>query len=167
MNRLTLASRLSLFAALSLTTLCLAPRQAHASPEFPGVIQYDLTLEQAPPCWVCHAGNVTSSDTVFTPFGRALRLTGLIVEDSASLSRALDELDRNHIDSDHDGMSDIDELMRGYDPNTPPFEGPAPEWKVGCDAVGGAGGAPLSGGLALSAVVGLALVGWRARSRKR
>ncbi len=167
MNRLSSSVRLSLFAALALTTLAAAPLSAHASPAFPGTMLDHLALPQAPPCWVCHAGNVTSYDTVFTPFGRSLRLNGLIAEDSTSLTRALDELDRNNIDSDHDGMSDIDELMRGYDPNTPPFEGPAPEWKVGCDAAGGAGGAPLTGGLALTAVVGLALVGWRARSRKR
>ncbi len=167
MNRLTAALRLSLLVALGLGALAAAPSAAHASPGFPGVMLDHLSLPQAPPCWVCHAGNVTSYDTVFTPFGRSLRLNGLIAEDSTSLTRALDELDRNNIDSDHDGMSDIDELMRGYDPNTPPFEGPAPEWKVGCDAAGGAGGAPLTGGLALTAVVGLALVGWRARSRKR
>ena len=166
MNRLSSSVRLSLFAALALTTLAAAPLSAHASPRFPGTMLDHLSLSQAPPCWVCHAGNVTTYDTVFTPFGRSLRLNGLIARDATSLTRALDELDRNAVDSDHDTVSDIDELTLGTDPNTPPFEGPAPTWNVGCDAAS-RGRTPLTGGLALAAVGGLALGGWRARSRKR
>lgn len=167
MKRLLGHARLMFLIALGLGALVAAPRQAHASPEFPRSITDHLLLPQDPPCSVCHAGNVTTNDTVFTPFGRSMRLHGLAVEDDASLIRALDALDRDGVDSDHDGVGDIDELMAGTLPNTPPSLPPPPDWKFGC-AVGSAGGSATTSGSVLAAVgVLLALRGARRRKRAR
>lgn len=168
MARLSAFARLSFFAALVLAVLVASPRLAAASPAFPVVmLNGSWGLTQAPPCALCHAGDVRARDTVFTPFGRALRLNGLIARDEASLTRALDELDRNAVDSDYDGVSDVNELIWGTDPNRPPsFADAPPTWTIGCSAAGGPRPAA-KGALAWLAVTGGILVGaWR-RKRSR
>jgi len=163
MNRLD--SRLAVLGVIALSTLAVAPALVHATPEFPRTITNHLGLPQDPQCGVCHAGEVTSYDTVFTPFGRSLRLQGMVAEDDASLIRALDALDREAIDSDHDTLTDIDELMAGGDPNTPPSTGPAPDWGYGCSASAARGHTPLTGALAAVAAVALAVRISRKRAR--
>jgi MYXO-CTERM domain-containing protein len=165
MNRLATRARLTLLPLIALGVLLAAPRAAHASPEFPGVMMAHLSLPGGPPCSMCHAGNVTSLDTVFTPFGRALRLNGLVVEDDTSLIAALDALDANGIDSDHDGVSDIDELTLGTDPNIPPTDVPPEPWHLGCSVAPGSGSLPAPYALAFLSLTGAIFV--RAWRRKR
>jgi len=87
-----------------------------ATPEFPGVIQQQLGLAQQPPCTICHATNAGGVGTVVKPFGIYLRSRGLVPFDDASLRNALlADLAERH--SSSGGLTDIDALKAGKDPN--------------------------------------------------
>ena len=98
--------------------MLLAPASARAVPEFPRVIRRDLALDYEPPCSICHLKNNTGVGTANTPFVLALRERGLDGESRTSLSDALTQLDDAKIDSDGDGVSDVDELRAATDPNS-------------------------------------------------
>jgi hypothetical protein len=170
MNRLTARARFTLLVALgAIAAVCavvLAPPSALATPNFPPTMREHLALgDYEPACSVCHAGDVRAYDTVFTPFGRALRLNGLVAEDDASLRRALDALDRESIDSDHDTLPDIEEIMAGTDPNRPAsFTELAPASSYGCSASRIDRDGAVSAGLAL---IGVALLGMRRAWRRK
>jgi MYXO-CTERM domain-containing protein len=103
--------------ALSIAGLLFAAG-AMASPQFPDEVKAHLMLANPPPCSLCHTNGVTGVGTVNTPFGKAMRAHGLQAEDTASLDSALDQMKSQNVDSDGDGVSDIDELIKGADPNT-------------------------------------------------
>ncbi len=87
-----------------------------ATPEFPGVIQQQLGLAQPPPCTICHATNAGGVGTVVKPFGIYLRSRGLVPFDDASLRNALlADIAERH--SSSGGLTDIDALKAGMDPN--------------------------------------------------
>jgi MYXO-CTERM domain-containing protein len=90
---------------------------ARATPGFPGAVQRILGATQAPPCAVCHAGGQTGLGTVTTPFGLAMRARGLAPGDEASLQTALTRLEADRVDSNGNGVLDVDELRAGSDPN--------------------------------------------------
>jgi hypothetical protein len=48
-----------------------------------------------------------------------MKARGLQAKDDVSLTNALDAMDRDHVDSDGDGVPDIQELLDDTDPNTP------------------------------------------------
>jgi MYXO-CTERM domain-containing protein len=102
-----------LLAALALT----APALAWATPDFPAAIARDLQLSAPPPCTICHATDAGGSGTVVKPFGKYLVSRGLVPFDEASLARALAAAAGENHDSDGDGISDIEVLRRGLDPN--------------------------------------------------
>jgi hypothetical protein len=111
--------RHSIGGAAALAVLALSwPRPAHAVPEFPREVQYDLALDYEPPCSLCHVKNNTGIGTARTPFALSMRDYGLSAEDGASLSAALTGLAQDKVDSDADGTSDTDELKAGSDPNS-------------------------------------------------
>jgi Bacterial TSP3 repeat len=101
-----------------------------ASAQYPGLIQTDLSLSALPPqsCSLCHVNGIGNIGTANTPFGKAMRMQGLVFENDASLKAALMALETAGTDSDGDGVSDIAELRAGTDPN------------VGAIPDGGAGG---------------------------
>ena len=132
----------------------LGATSARATPTFPGVIQKELGLSSTPQCAVCHQGGQTAVGTVTTPFGAALRGKGLVFYNDASLRTALGALAAENVDSDGDGMSDVEELKADRDPNKNDATGGIdtglpPEPFYGCAAAPGAPGALVLLGLGL------------------
>lgn len=87
-----------------------------ATPNFPSVIQQRIGLAQPPPCTVCHATDAGGAGTVVKPFGIYLQSRGLVPFDEASLRNALmADIAEHH--SSGGGLTDIDALKAGLDPN--------------------------------------------------
>lgn len=101
--------------------LLLLAAPAWATDAFPGAIQTKYMLADLPPeiCALCHVNGITGVGTVNTPFGRAMRMRGLVLNDNVTLNAALDALAAESVDSDGDGMTDVAELMAGTSPNVP------------------------------------------------
>lgn len=108
---------LSSLSTLSALAVLAFSAGAAASPTFPPAIQTKLGLSNEPSCAICHEGGRGASGTVTTTFGRAMLARGLKVGNVASLSAALDQVAADGLDSDNDGVKDIDELKAGKDPN--------------------------------------------------
>jgi hypothetical protein len=115
------------------------PTVAEASPGYPGAVQMYLKLSYTPPCTICHTTVVGNAATATQPFALALRAAGLVRESTTSLQTALDTLTANGTDSDCLGVSDVQQLKNGQDPNTGAFiDGsgkPAPA-DAGCEGGG-------------------------------
>ncbi|MGV3622473.1 MAG: thrombospondin type 3 repeat-containing protein [Archangium sp.] len=91
---------------------------AFASDPYPIAISTKYGIDPPPQsCSLCHTGGITGTGTVNTPFGTALRMRGLVAGNVTSLNTALDTLETDGADSDGDGVTDIDELKNGTDPN--------------------------------------------------
>jgi hypothetical protein len=103
-------------ATLVALLLLLASAPARATPNFPGAIAQDLGAP-TPQCSICHAGGVTGRGTVTTLFGQAMLARGLVANDTASLQTALDKMRADKVDSNGNGILDVDELIAGSDPN--------------------------------------------------
>jgi len=95
----------------------LGPLVAAASPGYPDALQTDLGLASAPGCGLCHHAATAPVGAADTPFGKATVAHGLVTGDATSLSRALDSLRTDGVDSDGDGAKDLDELSWGGNPN--------------------------------------------------
>jgi hypothetical protein len=151
-----------------LTVALLGAASARASSNFPAVVKSDLGLTSTPGCDLCHFNGQTGMGTATTPVGKTLKSLGVSAGSASSLSAALTKMTTNKTDSDGDGVSDVDELKAGTNPNVangaadggtaPPVNNlPVPTY--GCAAVPGV--MPLVG-LAL-----LALAGRRGLRRER
>ncbi len=114
---------------------------AFATDTFPATIQTKYGLPDLPPelCALCHTNGIVGSGTVNTPFGRAVRMRGLLPNNAASLTAALDALAADAVDSDNDGVTDVAELMAGTSPNVA-------NAMMGGGAGGGGGGGGAGGG---------------------
>jgi hypothetical protein len=140
--------------------MALSARAAVATPNFPNAIQRDLSLSYSPQCSLCHVGGNTSASAVQTPFAKSMKARGLVAYDETALQTALNRM--GTVDSDHDGVSDIDELRAGTDPNLGSGQEPV---TYGCTLSGARGG---PGGFGHAAVaIGLALAICRMRRRAR
>jgi hypothetical protein len=131
-------------AVLVASAFSLGALSAHASATFPEALRKKLGLTAivgpAPGCRLCHKDDVGGLNTATKPFARSLRSVGAMATSVPSLLDALDTLEGDGTDSDHDGSGDIAELRAGTDPNvaetpdgTPPSateEIPLPE--TGC-----------------------------------
>ncbi len=121
---------------------------AWATDAFPGAIMSKYMLADLPPelCALCHVNGITGVGTVNTPFGKSMRMNGLLPSNNASLNAALDALAAASIDSDNDTVTDVAELMAGRSPNVAQSTGTggggggggntvvAPPPKFGCGA---------------------------------
>jgi len=108
---------------------------AHATPNFPGAIQRKLSATAPPACRVCHVDGITGLGTVNTPFGRNMRARGLEAYDEATLTTALDAMEREHVDSSGGrGTPDVEALRQGGDPNSTTAGTALREPDYGCSA---------------------------------
>lgn len=135
------------------------------TPGFPAGIDAELSLQYFPPCTICHQDDLGGAGTVVKPFGNAMIARGLEPDDNQSLIDALAAMESDAVDSDSDGVGDVQELRNKTDPNgSGAFDGPSPIY--------GCGGGHLTGyrpepSYALMAGLGLAAlgIGWRRRRR--
>src|SRR5262249_15736676 len=88
-------------------------------------IQRELNLPAAPRCTICHATDAGGAGTVTQPFGVYLRSRGLRPGDEASLHGALLAAAGERHSSSGTGVTDIDALKAGLDPNSPCGSGAA------------------------------------------
>jgi len=142
---------------------------AHASSSFPGAIKEHLALSTAPDCALCHRDGVTNEETATTPFARSMRTRGMVGNDAtAALTAAVDQMVRDKVDSDGDGVVDIDELKAGTDPNVSQKgdggtdQVPKPEY--GCSAAPGSHPRSIAAASLVAAAVAVALRKRRART---
>jgi len=110
--------------SLSVFALLLASTSSLASSNYPGEMSSHLGGDTpVPSCTVCHASNAGGFGTVTKSHGISLMDAGLVAGDLASLTGALDTLESDGTDSDGGGVSDIDELKAGTDPNVADDDG--------------------------------------------
>lgn len=105
---------------------------ASALEEFPRDIEKTLALKYEPPCRLCHVQNITGAGTLQTSFAMSMRARGLNADDRASLPIALEKMRTDKVDSDGDGVLDVDELVAGTDPTSS-----APGARLDEGAIGG------------------------------
>jgi hypothetical protein len=128
-----------------------------ATPDFPGVIQQELNLAAPPRCTICHATDSGGAGTVVQPFGVYLQSRGLRAFDESSLRNALLAAAGERHSSSGSGVSDIDALKAGQDPNPAETGGAALTPAFGCSSPG-------SANLLTAAALGMWLYGrWRRR----
>ncbi|HEY3668804.1 MAG TPA: thrombospondin type 3 repeat-containing protein [Polyangiaceae bacterium] len=137
-----------------------------ASPTYPPTIQSELMLEHMPDCVLCHRDDLGGIGTVIRPFGRTMlnhfMLTG--GNNVNLLKAALQGDDAEHLDSDGDGVPDIDELRMGTDPNVG-LSGVEEPLDVELPATGCALRARRQGGWGPAALLFVGLMMFRRRSR--
>jgi hypothetical protein len=102
--------------------VCAIPRVALASPTFPDEIARVLDMPCVPQCVLCHTTNLGGYGTALTPFAAAMvskppKGSKLQPAHTDSVAPALAALTDQKIDSDHDGVTDVDELKAGTNPN--------------------------------------------------
>ena len=100
-----------------LAVVLLAAQAARASAGYPTAIGEHLPIVYSPPCSLCHVEGKTGPGTAETPFARSARAHGLEGGNVDLVGIALDGPMRDGTDSDRDGVSDIQELLAGTDPN--------------------------------------------------
>ena len=155
------------FSLAFVTAAAVGARDAHATPEYPLVIDTTFGTEcpQLTRCLICHTTARGGQSTARQPFARTLGRYGLNRgRDSGALQAALMALP-DTTDSDSDGDPDLEELMVCGNPSGEDL-GSGPQY--GCD---GAQLVPASAsdvGLGFAALVAVGLIArWRGPSRNR
>jgi hypothetical protein len=92
---------------------------AHAEPDFPAAIQTAAGIPCAPPCTLCHTTSPGTLATATKAFAGALLGAGLVPRQPDTMAVAIANLRTMMTDTDHDGVSDVEELKLGTDPSDP------------------------------------------------
>ncbi|HEX9619555.1 MAG TPA: hypothetical protein VF989_05445 [Polyangiaceae bacterium] len=90
---------------------------ARASETFPQAVQEHLDLACAPQCTLCHTTPAGGPGMIDKLFGGAIFGQGARAKMPETIPPALDTLKANGSDVDMDGVTDIDELRAGMNPN--------------------------------------------------
>jgi hypothetical protein len=148
----------------------LLPASAQATQKFPSAIYNYLGTSftvkpYLPPCSLCHSRGSTGPGTAQTPFALSAKARGLVPSDTPSMNAALAAMDTDEVDSDGDGVPDIQELRDGTDPNTPGDVSLVSE--SGPNAGCGGNTKPRSSRLAGVPGIGLSLLPLLRRARRR
>ncbi len=88
---------------------------ALARPEFPESLQKATGSPCVPQCSVCHE-SVNGGGPADQPFAKSLGDYGGY-EGSDAIQAGIDGLKQDNVDSDGDGVGDVEEFRRGTDPN--------------------------------------------------
>jgi hypothetical protein len=92
-----------------------APKIGHATPLLWAAVQA-APYEWAGGCTLCHTDNIGSKGTANRPFAKTIKKHGISASSStADMTKVLEELGDE--DSDDDGVSDLEELLKHTDPN--------------------------------------------------
>ena len=93
-------------------------RASAALQQFPGDLKNDLKLANVPDCTLCHGSEAGGKGTARQKFALTLQKLGLSDHlDDAGLAAAVQTDQDCNVDSDGDGISDVEELKRGTNPN--------------------------------------------------
>ena len=110
---------------------------ALATPNFPPAIQQFVGSASPPPCTICHNTPVGGLGTATTTFGMYMKSLGVMPFDLGSLQTALMAAQMAKHVSNTEGVTDIDALRMGLDPNNPNatgMSGGEPPPAYGCGA---------------------------------
>jgi len=88
----------------------------HATATYPAEVASFVGMPCTPICTLCHA-SAAGGGVAGQPFAVAAKSRGLIPNDTQSLDDALTTMQDDGVDSDGDGVSDVDELIAGDNPN--------------------------------------------------
>jgi hypothetical protein len=89
-----------------------------AKNQFPSEIRKDIPgMTRQPQCNLCHLDDKTGGGTVVTPFGWSMKARGL-TGSTNTVAPAIAQMIKDGVDSDGDGVTDIEELKNGTDPNS-------------------------------------------------
>jgi hypothetical protein len=139
---------------------------AFASRPYPVYLQQELTLPAKPDCILCHTTNLGGKDTATQPFGFSMSALGVGRGSSrGTVAAALADSEEQRIDSDGDGVIDIDEIRMGDDPNLG-IDGARPPTlipKTGC----GMARSPVGSAGALGLILALGSILWLRRRSAR
>ena len=180
---------ISISISISIAVLASAPRVASATPSYPGDVQTHLGLGYTPPCTLCHTGApMTGSAT--SAFALAMKGKGLVPLNDPTVDTALNALEAAKIDSDCDGILDVEQIKAGRDPSTGVYidgSGKTAPADKGCASASSGGGSgtglpaygcgapqaqlasgptPWQGAVGIATIVGLALTRNRGRRRR-
>jgi hypothetical protein len=97
----------------------LSASSVHAEPDFPAAIQTAAGIPCEPPCTLCHTTSPGTLQTATKAFAITLLGSGLLPTHPETMTAAVATLRTKKVDTDGDGVIDVDELAAGTDPSNP------------------------------------------------